>query len=170
MLDRPIYHDWPKPERPGDLHTWHAGRCAICGTRRAWLFNDHCYRTGLVRGLLCHTCNVREGRSSSQVLRVLEMYRRRPPSIICRDLHMHLRHTKRPARPARWVRDILGPMPSTTHLRIRYYRAALALNAHLAGEVSLEDGKTIIGTESTVLVPFSHAEASSTKFDCKLIF
>jgi hypothetical protein len=33
------------------------GRCAACG-EAAELFVDHCHSTGIVRGLLCHTCNV----------------------------------------------------------------------------------------------------------------
>lgn len=38
------------------------GRCAICGAkyadrRRARLAVDHCHETGLIRGLLCSSCN-----------------------------------------------------------------------------------------------------------------
>lgn len=43
------------------------GRCAICGTEepgagRNHLFIDHCHETGVIRGLLCHHCNVGLGR------------------------------------------------------------------------------------------------------------
>ena len=38
------------------------GRCAICDKKsvenlRGKLFVDHCHKTGIVRGLLCHQCN-----------------------------------------------------------------------------------------------------------------
>jgi hypothetical protein len=45
------------------------GKCAICGTVKPARGNghysfpvDHCHKTGRVRGLLCHTCNVTLGR------------------------------------------------------------------------------------------------------------
>ena len=33
------------------------GRCAICGELRQ-LYVDHCHKTGSIRKLLCHQCNV----------------------------------------------------------------------------------------------------------------
>ena len=32
--------------------------CKICGLKSAWLNIDHCHKSGKVRGLLCHNCNV----------------------------------------------------------------------------------------------------------------
>ena len=34
------------------------GRCAICGTGEIRLVIDHDHHTGLIRGLLCNSCNV----------------------------------------------------------------------------------------------------------------
>jgi hypothetical protein len=44
------------------LYEEQGGSCVICGLRgskvsRQTLFIDHCHKTGLVRGLLCHHCN-----------------------------------------------------------------------------------------------------------------
>lgn len=38
-----------------------AGMCAACGTREAKHL-DHDHYSGLVRGMLCRACNLREGR------------------------------------------------------------------------------------------------------------
>jgi recombination endonuclease VII len=43
------------------LRTWQDGRCAICGYQIWKLDEDHDHVTGLVRGYLCPSCNVREG-------------------------------------------------------------------------------------------------------------
>lgn len=44
-----------------EMYAKQDGRCAICGeipsTRRG-LHIDHCHETGIVRGLLCHGCNI----------------------------------------------------------------------------------------------------------------
>lgn len=59
---------------------WQDDRCAIC-ERRGRLVTDHDHVTGLVRGLLCHSCNVREGcdRTGSPLF---ARYRERPPAAI----------------------------------------------------------------------------------------
>ena len=47
------------------------GVCAICGSDRnkngTALCVDHCHTTGVVRGLLCHNCNVSIGRFNDDV-------------------------------------------------------------------------------------------------------
>lgn len=67
-----------------DFHTGPGGRlwCAICETAGR-LVLDHCHGTGQVRGWLCMSCNVLEGRSGHPVF---EAYRRRHPASIL-DVH-----------------------------------------------------------------------------------
>lgn len=62
------------------ISEWQADRCAIC-ERRGGLVTDHDHVTGLVRGLLCHSCNIREGcdRTGSPLL---ARYRERPPAVM----------------------------------------------------------------------------------------
>lgn len=51
-----------------DIYIEQGGRCAICGRHQSEikrsLFIDHCHKTGLVRGLLCHKCNLLLGHSN----------------------------------------------------------------------------------------------------------
>jgi hypothetical protein len=64
---------------------FHDGRCAICGN--TWqigrLVDDHCHRTGQIRGYLCRSCNTREGRSPAPLF---ARYRRIHPAALF-DLH-----------------------------------------------------------------------------------
>lgn len=63
------------------LERWHGERCAVCGdlTSRGDLFRDHDHESGMIRGLLCHSCNTVEGRSTSLLF---ANYRQRSPAII----------------------------------------------------------------------------------------
>lgn len=57
------------------LRRWHRGRCAVCAGPAE--VTDHDHETGLVRGLLCHSCNVREGAGRGGAF---DGYRARPPA------------------------------------------------------------------------------------------
>lgn len=85
----PACHVWPQPtgQRPEDVsplalvEAWQAGSCALCGAPDVAAPKvDHCHRTGLIRGLLCHTCNGAEGRQWGTPWIV--QYRIRPPAVI----------------------------------------------------------------------------------------
>lgn len=47
----------------GRMGDFHAGRCAVCGTRGDRLVEDHCHETGQTRAWCCQSCNTCEGRS-----------------------------------------------------------------------------------------------------------
>lgn len=75
--DLPAFMEWPIPrlEDHPDVDTyapwtlWQCERCAICGDvdERRSLHKDHDHDTGLIRGLLCGSCNTREGTSREAV-------------------------------------------------------------------------------------------------------
>ena len=66
-----------------DMFICQAGKCAICGVHQSdlkrRLFIDHCHKTGVVRGLLCHRCNSALGlfldnpKTVSNALKYLEL-------------------------------------------------------------------------------------------------
>lgn len=64
---------------------WHDNRCAVCGFRDARLVQDHDHETGLIRGLLCRSCNGCEPHDGG----LFRKYRERPPAQI---LGIHLRY------------------------------------------------------------------------------
>ena len=54
-----------------DLFLKQEGKCAICNqdpTGKRGLAVDHCHKTGNVRGLLCHGCNVSLGQFKDDIL------------------------------------------------------------------------------------------------------
>ena len=62
----------PPTERGGGdgvklMSQWQDGRCAICGSRGQLLL-DHCHVRHETRGLLCPSCNVREGKAPNMEL------------------------------------------------------------------------------------------------------
>jgi hypothetical protein len=49
-------------EQLNDLVAKQGGRCALCPASIVHRYHvDHCHNTGVVRGLLCHRCNIRLG-------------------------------------------------------------------------------------------------------------
>jgi len=55
------------------MHSEQGGKCGICesketGVKRTDNFNvDHCHKSGAVRGLLCHNCNLALGKFNDDV-------------------------------------------------------------------------------------------------------
>jgi len=62
------------------IETWQAKRCAACGVTRP-LDADHNHDTGYLRGLLCHSCNMREAYAWADNP-LFGRYRLRPPAVI----------------------------------------------------------------------------------------
>lgn len=67
------------------FRAWHADRCTVCGFRAPRLVDDHDHDTGLIRGLLCRSCNGREPHDDG----LFRKYRERSPAQI---LGIHLRY------------------------------------------------------------------------------
>jgi len=61
------------------LHVHQDGLCAVC-LRDGVLVVDHDHSTGLIRGLLCSTCNGKEGRPEYADSIEFVAYRRNPPA------------------------------------------------------------------------------------------
>jgi Recombination endonuclease VII len=81
---------------------WHEGRCAVCGAIHGErLFRDHDHTTGLVRGLLCPSCNARESHRSP--FPVYLKYRERHPAGIL-GIRVRYRSTMRGRLDASRVR------------------------------------------------------------------
>lgn len=122
----PACWDWVPPvikfDQPSSIATamqhledWQAGRCAIC-ILPSTLVVDHDRTTGLVRGLLCNSCNPREGKSLDAVFK---NYRQKHPATIL-DLEVsyfawkdHKLRTSKKAMP----RGISALLPPTTRRR-----------------------------------------------------
>lgn len=62
------------------LDDWQDSRCAVCGSN--WeTVTEHDHITGLVRGLLCRSCNTLEG-GHQDAGHVWDRYRQLPPTLI----------------------------------------------------------------------------------------
>ena len=105
LLGELAYLSWPLPDPPlrvvhGEaadlLDLWQEGRCASCGRSRYWdrLFVDHDHVTGLIRGLLCDSCNSKEGHGAE----FLEQYRQLPPADLLGIVELYRGYTYGPVR------------------------------------------------------------------------
>jgi len=122
---RPACHHWDPPTPGQDVLDWQNDRCAACGRVSQRLVTDHCHRTGLHRGDLCHGCNVSEGLSKGHSWsEYWHLYRIRPPSVICGDVRPW-RGGRDPCDPLPWVVELLGPVPTTQAALVKYLRDAL---------------------------------------------
>ncbi len=84
-------------ERYQALFDLQSGRCALCN--KVWnkrpLMQDHCHKTGMIRGLLCQKCNTALGLfgdSPEMIKKVLE-YLESPPAL---KYGKDLRYRRRP--------------------------------------------------------------------------
>jgi len=53
------WKEWARPASGDTMQAWQDHRCAWCGFKTR-LVRDHCHTTGLVRGMLCSSCNIAE--------------------------------------------------------------------------------------------------------------
>ena len=50
-----------RPQQIDELLAVQGGVCAVCEGPMRRMCVDHCHETGIVRGLVCHQCNIRLG-------------------------------------------------------------------------------------------------------------
>lgn len=132
----PACYSWPQPERPittaMQFERWHGSpipHCAFCATPSQDLVEDHCHRSGLVRGLLCQSCNTREGFGGGPAF---DVYRALPPAVILNYAEPY-RTWGRPALPELWVLQALGPVPRDPAEAASYLRRAALLSEPSVG-------------------------------------
>ena len=63
----PAFLFWLPPAEGEGMAHWQDGRCGLCGFRDR-LVEDHDHETGMVRGLLCRSCNTTDGRGDGHNL------------------------------------------------------------------------------------------------------
>ena len=68
MSDAPTFLEWSTDDLPEacpptlyKVSLWHGRECAICGDK-GYVLVDHDHETHLTRGMLCRSCNAREGK------------------------------------------------------------------------------------------------------------
>jgi hypothetical protein len=104
------------PEARELLMAWQNGRCALCGYRRDRLIADHCHQTALVRGMLCQSCNVIEGRAGRQGPNTrIQGYRSKHPAFLL-GLRVIYHNLHGPAVPEP---ALLDPDAEETHDAVR---------------------------------------------------
>lgn len=67
------------------LDWWQQDRCAVCGKSgnlAGRFVEDHDHRTGLIRGILCNSCNVIEPNWPDDGRNVFDRYRARPATVV----------------------------------------------------------------------------------------
>lgn len=112
----PVCASWEPPTAPiRRLGEWHPALCAICGEverNPRGLAEDHCHRSGMVRGYLCRVCNQQEGREGP-LARLFQEYRENPPAVIAGWSYPYVgMFADLPwAQAEPWVITALGPPP-----------------------------------------------------------
>lgn len=120
----PVCHAWEPPSADQVrgwelLMGWHQHLCAVCGAPGGaeGLRVDHCHDSGMVRGLLCVSCNFLEGHGVPGDGR-FSLYRQRPPAVIVGWTQLY--DSPFFTGPERWVVVAFGEPPAEGEEAVTY--------------------------------------------------
>lgn len=116
--DYPACWTWPLPDEPvatlEAAYEWQDDRCAVCGSTKRRMVEDHDHETSWCRGKLCRSCNALEGHAGLDSLR-FERYRLVNPASIFGVEEAYVDMFGREAKPDPWPtpEEFIASLPAS---------------------------------------------------------